>query len=246
MKICIIFLSILCFLLPDTLTGQEIQIINIQQRGDKITVQYNLLDERLDRSYSVRLYTSMDNFIRPVDQVTGDVGVDIPVGPNKTIVWNAREELGEFYKGGIKLELKGQVYVPFVELDGIEKGMTFKRGVANDLVWFGGRGDNILSLELYQKDKLVKSFPELPNTGKASVTIPVKIKPGANYQYRISDSRNRDEVVYSKPFSIKRKVPLGTKLTVGTILGVGAYWLIKSLIPVTEPDIEGPPTLPTR
>ncbi|MGB3467146.1 MAG: hypothetical protein WBA74_17830 [Cyclobacteriaceae bacterium] len=241
-----IVICLLYFLLPDFAGAQEIQIINIQQRGDKVTLQYNLLDERLDRSYSVRLYTSMDNFIRPVENVTGDVGVDIPVGPNKTITWNAKEELGEFYSGGIKLELKGQVYVPFVELDGIEKGMTLKRGVPNDLVWFGGRGDNILSVELYQKGKLVKSFDELPNTGKASIMIPTKVKPGQDYQYRVSDSRNRDEVVFSKPFIVKRKIPLGTKITLGTVVGVGAYFLIKSLIPVTEPDIEGPPTLPAR
>lgn len=240
-----LIICLLLFLIPLNLLAQEIQITNIQQRGGIISVQYNLLDERLDRSYSVRLYTSMDNFIRPADKVSGDVGVDIPVGPNKTITWNAKEELGEFYNGGIKIELKGQVYVPFVELDGIQANMTFKRGTPSDLVWFGGRGDNILSVELYQNDRLVKSFEELPNTGKASIMIPTNVKPGTKYRYRISDSRNRDEVVFSKPFAVKRKIPLGTKLTAGTILGIGAYFLVQALIPVVEPDIDGPPT-PTR
>ncbi|MEL6557575.1 MAG: hypothetical protein AAFQ94_05280 [Bacteroidota bacterium] len=240
-----LFICLLLFLILGKAHAQEIQITNIQQRGDKVSIQYNLLDERLDRSYSVRLYTSMDNFIRPVEKVAGDVGVDIPVGPNKTITWNAKEELGEFFNGGIKLELKGQVYVPFVELDGIQDNMTFKRGTPNDLVWFGGRGDNILSVELYQKDQLVRSFKELPNTGKASIMIPTNVKPGTNYRYRISDSRNRDEVVFSKSFSVRRKIPLGTKLTAGTIFGVGAYFLIQALIPEVEEDIAAPP-IPVR
>lgn len=66
-----LFICLLLFLILGKVHAQEIQITNIQQRGEKVFVQYNLLDERLDRSYSVRLYTSMDNFIRPVEKVTG-------------------------------------------------------------------------------------------------------------------------------------------------------------------------------
>lgn len=224
--------------------SQEIQITNILMRGEEITVSYNLIDERLDRSYTIRLYNSIDNFIRPVELVSGDVGVDILVGPNKTITWKAKEELGEDFNGGIKLELKGQVYVPFVELDGFEEGMTFKRGTNNDLVWFGGRGDNILVVELYQGDQLVKNFDEYPNTGKASIVIPSSVKPGNGYRYRISDSRNRDEVVYSKPFNVQRKFPLIPKMSLFTMLGIGGYFLVDSLIPVNVPDISEPPLPP--
>lgn len=219
---------------------QEIQITNILMRGDEITVSYNLIDERLDRSYTIRLYNSIDNFIRPVEMVGGDVGVDVQVGPNKTISWKAKEELGDDFNGGIKLELKGQVYVPFVELDGFEEGMTVKRNTHNDLVWFGGRGDNILVVELYKGDKLIKNFDEYPNTGKASIMIPSNVKPGNGYRYRISDSRNRDEVVYSKPFSVQRRFPLVPKVSLLTMLGIGGYFLVESLIPVNVPDIPEP------
>lgn len=214
-------------------------------KGDDISVTYNLIDERLDRSYSIHLYTSEDNFIQPVSLVKGDVGVDISVGPNKTITWKAKEELGADFAGGMKLEIKGQIYVPFIELDGIEENMIIKRGKPTDLVWFGGRGDNILNVELYRGEQMIKSFEELPNTGSASLTIPTNVKPGENYVYRISDSRNRDEVVYSNNFVIQRKIPLIPKIALGTFLGVSGYFLIKSLIPVNVPDISEPP-LPIR
>ncbi|MFK7952950.1 MAG: hypothetical protein AB8B73_08900 [Ekhidna sp.] len=234
-------LWVFCFI-SAYVNAQEIQITNIQKKGEDISVTYNLIDERIDRSYSIHLYTSQDNFIQPVKLVKGDVGVDISVGPNKTITWKAKEELGADFTGGMKLEIKGQIYVPFVELDGIEEDMIIKRGKPTDLVWFGGRGDNILSVELYRADQLVKSFEELPNTGSASLVIPTNVKPGDNYMYRISDSRNRDEVVFSNKFIVQRKIPLIPKIAGGTFISIAGYFLIKSLIPVVEPDISVPPT----
>lgn len=236
----------LVLFVPLVTQSQEIQITNIQIKGDNIHVNYNLLDERLDRSYSVRLYTSEDNFINPMDNVSGDVGVDINVGPNKKIVWQAKKELGEDFQKGIKLELKGHIYVPFIQLDGISEGMVLKRATPTDLVWAGGRGDNILNIELYQGDKLMKNFDEFPNTGKASIMIPTRVKPGAGYQYRISDSKNRDEVVYSEKFSVKRKFPLVPKISLITMVGVASYFVIKSLIPENVPDISEPPIPPSR
>ena len=133
-------------------------------------------------------------------------------------------------------------YVPFVELDGIEQGMIFKRGKSQDIVWFGGRGDNILSFELYRGEQLIRTFEERPNTGNTKLVIPTGVKPGNNYRFRISDSKNRDEVVYSHPFEVKRKIPLGLKLGLSFALGVGAGILYQKL---TEPEYQIPdPMLP--
>ncbi|WP_421763529.1 hypothetical protein [Ekhidna sp.] len=227
-------------LLPYLAIAQEVQITNIQMKGQDMIINYNLIDERIDRSYSMHLYTSLDNFIQPVEKVSGDVGVDISVGANKTIVWNVKDEL-ETFNDGIKVEIKGQVYVPFIELDGVEEGMILKRGKITDIRWTGGRGDNILNVDLYQGDKLVRGLGELPNTGDAMLKIPNNIPPGKNYRYKISDERNRDEVVFSPTFEVKRKFPLLIKAGSGITLGVFGYYLVKSLIPVNEPDISSPP-----
>lgn len=225
------------------LFSQEVQITNVQMKGEDMLITYNLIDERIDRSYSMHLYNSLDNFIQPVKSVSGDVGIDIPVGANKTITWNIKEELGADFNKGIQVEIKGQVYVPFIELDGIERGMTLKRGKASDIRWTGGRGDNILSVDLYQGEKLVRGFGELPNTGSATLKMPSGVPPGKNYRYKISDERNRDEVVFSPAFEVKRKYPLAIQVGSGIAIGVFGYYLIKSLIPVNEPDI-GAPALP--
>ena len=232
--------SCCCFL---SSFAQEVQITNLQVKGPNVIVQYNLIDERIDRSYSIHLYTSLDNYIQPVEMVSGDVGIDISVGANKKITWNAEEELGTGFSDGIKLEIKGQQYVPFIELDGIEEGMVVKRTKSQDLRWTGGRGDNILTLELYKGDRLVRGFGELPNTGNATMKIPSSVKPGKRYRYRVSDKRNRDEVVFSPYFDVQRKFPLWMKIGSGAAIGTFAYFLIQSLIPEKVPDIEGPPNI---
>lgn len=223
--------------------AQEIKINNVILSGGEVQLYYNLIDERIDRSYSVSLYSSKDNFIQPMEFVSGDVGIDIPVGENKVVVWDALSELGEDFDKGISLELKGNYYIPFITLDGLESGKIFKRGKANDLAWSGGRGDNILNFELYKGDNLVKSFEERPNNGNTSITFPIKVRPGKDYRFRISDSNNRDEVVFSEPFIIKRKIPLGAQLGISFALGVGIGYLIYALLPEEQterPDISLP------
>jgi len=236
---------IIFILLSQTIsvTAQQVQITDIQMKGEKIEVYYNLIDERINRTYSIYLYTSKDNFISPVNQVSGDVGIDIAVGNNKKIVWEAKKELGADFDGSISIELKGNYYIPFITLDGISKNQELVRGKSQDLVWTGGRGDNILNFQLYRGDELVKSFEERPNNGNTSIAIPGRVKPGDNYRLRISDKRNRDDVVFTDTFIIKRQIPLSLQIAGSAIATVGVGVLIYLLQP--EPPIGDPP-IPNR
>jgi hypothetical protein len=224
--------------------AQEVKItqVELQASGD-VVVTYNLHDDRLDRKYSLYLYTSADNYIQPLSKVAGDVGVDLAVGENKKLTWKAKEELGETFKGGVALELKGGIYVPFVTLDSFDDYKVFKRGKPYDVTWTGGRGDNVLNFELYKGDNKVKVFEERPNVGNTIIVIPKDVKPG-RYKFKISDSRNKDEVVYTMEFQVKRKIPL--LLQVGVVAAVigGTAYLISS-----GPDDEskiGEPPLPAK
>ena len=228
-----------------SVNAQEVTItqVELQANGD-VLVHYNLQDERLDRKYSLYLYTSADNYIQPLEKVSGDVGVDLSVGGNKTMVWHAKEELGETFKGGVSLELKGSIYVPFIALDVFDDYKVFKRGKPYDVTWTGGRGDNVLNFELYRGDEKVKVLEERPNVGNTTIVIPSDVKPG-RYKFKISDSRNKDEVVYTLDFIVKRKVPLVLKL--GLVAGAaGAIgFAAGSGSSGAEPKI-GEPPLPTN
>lgn len=224
-------LIVLILLIPTfQISAQEVRIkkVEIQANGD-IVVSYNLLDDQLDRKYALYLYASTDNYIQPLEKVTGDVGVNIAVGENKQITWHAKEELGDGFEGSIALELKGNIYIPFITLDGFGDYKEFKRGKPYDITWTGGRGDNILNFELYQEDAKIKVFEERPNVGNTSMTIPKDVKPGT-YRFKISDSRNRDETVWTKDFQVKRKIPLVLTIGVGVVVGGAAAILISDAI----------------
>src|SRR6478609_1551450 len=158
--------TVLFFACSYGVLAQDVKItqMELQANGD-VHVSYNLKDDRVDRKYSLYLYASADNYIQPLQKVGGDVGVNLTVGENKKLIWRAKEELGETYKGSVSLELKGSIYVPFIALDGFDDYKSFKRGKPYDVTWTGGRGDNVLSFELYQGENKVKVFEERPNVG---------------------------------------------------------------------------------
>jgi len=242
MRLLYIFL-----ILPPVLTyGQEVEITQIKRLPDNIEVYYNIIDEKPEHSYSMQLYSSLDNFVQPLEHVDGDVGIDIKVGENKKIIWNAREELGPDFDGRLTLELKGNLYVAFISVEGLEEGITLKRGVPHDFKWSGGRGDNVLNFELYQGENLVSVFEERPNIGNTSLTIPTSVKPGKDYHFLISDTQNRDEAVYTSSFNIKRKIPLGLKVGLGLVIGSAVAYLVSSGTPVEEQKIDVPPSPPGR
>jgi hypothetical protein len=229
---------LLC-ILSINVKAQEVKItqVELQANGD-VAVSYKLSDERPDKKYSLYLYTSGDNYIQPLEKVTGDVGVNLTLGEKK-LIWHAKEELGASFKGGVSLELKGNTYVPFIALDGFEDYKVLKRGKEYDVTWTGGRGDNVLVFELYKGDNKVKVFEERPNVGNTVIVIPKDVKPG-RYKFKISDNRNKDEVVYTMDFRVKRKIPLAFDIGVVALVG-GAIVYLSGSGTKEEPKMGEPP-----
>ena len=221
--------------------GQEVTISKVEllSNGD-VVIHYNLVDENTERRYALYLYASTDNFIQPLELVEGDVGVNLAIGERKKIIWHAKDELGADFVGGLSLELKGNLYVPFISMDSFEDYKVFKRGKAYDLSWTGGRPDNILNFELYQGNNKIKVFEERPNVRNTTLVIPKDVKPG-EYRFKISDSRNQDEVIFTSNFQIKRKVPLAVTIGSGVVVGGAAVALIQLLGTGEEDKIGDPP-----
>ena len=240
-KTLLLILPVL-FVLQIKTNAQQVSIkqIELQANGD-VNIYYDLEDGQEDRKYVLYLYASIDNFIQPLTNVEGEVGVDLNQGRDKKLVWHAKEELGEGFKGNVALELKGNTYVPFIALDGFDDYKVFKRGKAYDITWTGGRGDNILNFELYQGNNKVKVFEERPNVGNTSMVIPKDVKPG-EYRFKISDSRNRDEVVFTHDFQVKRKIPLVATIGAGVVVGGAVALLVQMLSTNDETKIGDPPS----
>lgn len=219
--------------------AQDFSITRLERNGGEIAILFDLADSVSGRTYTVNVYSSLDNFVNPLSEVTGHVGLEVKPGGNRKITWNAKKELGADFAGELSLEVRGRIYIPFVKLDGFDDYKKFKRLRAYKITWTGGRGNSVLTFELYRKGKKIAVYPNIANVGQYNIKFERGIRPGNNYTFRISDARNKDDVVVTSPFKIRRKTPLLVK----ALPLAGAGYLVWMMSGGSENnDIPDPPT----
>lgn len=232
MKIVKIFFITLPFAISSSLYAQEFNITRFELAGDKLLVFYDLIDTVKNRNYTVNVYSSKDNFLNPIQKLSGDAGLEVTPGRNKKITWNAKEELGADFVGKIAIEIRGRLYVPFVRFGGFEDYKVRKRGVPFTITWTGGTRQNVLNFDLYKGDSKVWTQAGVGNTGNYELTIPTHVKAGSGYRFKISDSKNKEDVVFTGEFAIKPRIPLVVKAIPIAALAGGAYLLLSGDKPV--------------
>lgn len=198
-------------------SAQDFTITMVELEGDKVNLYYDLADSVKSRAYTIALYSSKDDFVSKLEKVSGDIGLEVKPGNNRKIVWDAKTELGTLFEGKIGLEVRGRVYIPFVRLEGLNR--IYKRGKGYPITWTGGTQQNILNFDLYKGDEKIFPFSNIANVGQTTIEIPNSVKPGKGYYFKITDNKNKDQMVNSQTFTIKRKTPLLLKML--PILAVG-------------------------
>lgn len=188
--------------------AQSVDVRNIELSEGTVNITYNLNDSIVGRYYTVRLYSSEDNFLNPLVEISGDVGMEVSPGHGRVLTWHAQDELGSSYDGKLSLELRARVYIPFINVDSFDDIKTLTRRRKENLTWSGGRSNNILNFNLYRGEEKVTTLSNIANVGHYELELPVHIKPGKGYYFLISDIKNKDEVVRTSQFRVKRKVPL--------------------------------------
>ena len=209
-----------CLTFSFSTLSQDFLVKRVELTLGKINIYYDLVDT-FARGYTINMYSSRDNFIAPLQKITGDAGLEVKPGLNKKIVWDAPAELGPDFDDKVALEVRGRAYIPFVRFDRFEEYKTLKRGKPYMINWTGGTPQNILHFELYKGEKKTGvNFTDVANTGKYKMTLPNSVKRGKDYRFKITDTKNKDEIVYTDKFAVKPKVPLVVKAI--PVVGVGA------------------------
>lgn len=218
--------------------AQDLKLKHVEFKDNKLVIYYSLADSMIGRFYTVRLYASKDNFLNPLEKVTGDIGLEVKPGAENKIIWDIREELGTSFDGRISLEIRGRYFVPFINTESISQYKTFKRKRKYDITWTGGTPQNILNFDLYNGEEKIFTYPNIANVGNYSLEFPVHIRPKKNYRFRISDTKNNEDVVNTSAFTIKRKVPLLMKAVPLLLFGSLIYKVLQSN--TGDPDLPRP------
>lgn len=209
---------ILPFLLClNTVFAQQVAVKKVEIAGQKIVVHYDLEDANPNNEYQIFLYSSQNSFSTALTRVSGDVGNEVKPGHNRKIVWDVTEEIGP-YRGQLALEIRGNLYAPFVKLQNFDTDRTYKRGKTYEVTW-KPNGSNPIHIELLKDAQRVGGKMNEPNNGITRFEIPAKVKPGKGYQIRFTDSRNSNDVIHTEYFQVKPKVPLLVKVV--PLLGIG-------------------------
>jgi hypothetical protein len=208
--------------------AQKLTLTRLELVREKIVVYYTLEDANPNHEYQVSLYSSKDNFATPLVRVTGDVGTEIKPGKDKKIEWNAFQELGA-YRGDISVEVRARVYVPFVKITSFDPGKAYKRGKTHPLLWTSGNMGGQVDIELFSGQDRVYGERNIPNTGKYDLFIPASTKPGKDYRLKFTNTRNRDEFIFSTPFRVVPKIPLLLKAGAAAVLIGGTAAIVSGL-----------------
>jgi len=239
--------AILLLISPLFANAQEFSIKKIELTSENVVIHYDLIDTIKSRTYSINIYSSKDSYLAPLQRIKGDAGLEVRPGANKRITWNSKEELGPAFRGEIELEVRGKAYIPFIKFDGFQDEQVIKRGKPKTMIWSGGTRQNILNFTLYKKDetegdKYIDVIPNVANSGSYDMIIPTSVKPGKGYYFMVSDSKNKDQVMKTNTFTIKRKVPLGLKVLPIVAVGAVVYFMSGSDSPS---NLDGPPDVPS-
>ncbi len=227
---------LLCLLTTALITrAQEFNIKQVELSSEGVIIYYDLKDTTKNRLYAVNVFTSRDNFLNPLLKVKGDAGLEVRPGINKKIVWDTKE-FGPTFRGDVEIEVRGKVYVPFVRFNNLYK--SIKRAKATTLTWTGGTRQNILNFSLYNKnDELVTVIPNVANSGSYEMVLPKSVKPGSDYYFIVVDSKNKDQMMKTSSFAVKRKVKLVFKIVPILVAGGLVYYLLpdKGPDPLSNP-----------
>jgi hypothetical protein len=242
MKLKLNLLLIFSFVAIFGTHGQELDSVVITLENDMVVVRYDFLDGEPGHVYELYLFSSHDNFQKPLQLTTGDIGKGIQIGAGKIIYWNAKQELGNF-KGDISLKIKGDIYTPMIRYLNVYDNMKLKQGSIFDLQWKSNDKSDKVLLKIQRHGVPVTDPLVVDNNGSFSWIIPKDVKAGKGYSVQIADTNNLLREETSNTFSIKRKVSLGYKVIPPILVagGVAAIFLLKS---DPEGEIPEPPLTP--
>lgn len=229
-------------LFVETSLAQTFSIKRTEQSPDGLILYYDLVDIDKSRTYLIQVFSSHNSFATALQKISGDVGINVKPGLNKKITWSAKSELGNSFVGDVQLEVRVKLYVPAINvISQIDDVVKRTKSVPVD--WATETTGGKLKFELYQEDKLVKTFSGIHNSGQTKIKIPASIPPGTGYYFSLTLESAPENFTKTNEFEVRKRFSTLTKIApIAIVAGV-----IFILMPDKESsEVEGPPALPGK
>lgn len=198
-----------------------------------ILIRYDLIAEVNNETFNIIPYVVFPDSTTRIFHVTGDVGKGITPGTNKKIVWDFNTEI-DFFVGTVSFLIVPEYVFPISD-----KHSKIKRGkLYNYKLPDGFNRGYKLFLYSYKKKYIEVDLPFQFYEDRLEINYPKKIRPG-KYQLLLQNNSS-EESIYTRPFKIKRKIPLFTYAV--PVIAFGIYYAY-TIASEASRDLPGPPSL---
>lgn len=236
----VVWFSMLCF----QTKGQIIENFRQEIIGDEVNIYFDLIANIEGQIFEVVLYCSdSTTYSQRLYFATGDVGKNVKPGKNKRVIWTNKEELTTYSLDDLTFEIKANIQSSSLYfIHPRDRNTVFKRGTTEKIEWLGGDINESLVIELYRYDSRQRVISNTSNKGSIPWNIPSDLRPGVDYQLKLSVANKPGDPVFSSRFQVRRKIPNALKIIpAGIIVG-----LVAVLISNREENNElpGPPGTP--
>lgn len=210
--------------------AQKFSKILASQQGEVISIVYQIESRNPSDLFQVQVYSSMDNFLNPLNHVSGDIGDGVNALGEKKIQWDAGNALGE-YEGDISFELRGsrvtiesaiQLHTSFPKKSRLKRGNKYK------ISWTGGAPDSRINIDLVQNGNIREPVARnLINSFEYEWKLPRNKVNGKDFQLVIKDLTYSGNQTLSADFNIKTPISPVIKGTFLIAAIVGIYSIIQ-------------------
>lgn len=199
--------------------AQAVENIILDFDGRRISVTYDLNYPESSQKFKISLFSSHNNYQKPITLVAGDVGDNIVAGLQKKVIWDLKNELPSTFNDEISIKVKVSAIIANYRIKPLASN-AFKRGKKLQMHWEGGWPSDEVKIDLLKNNVFQKTLTQTKNTKRHVWNIPKDFDKGNGYSLRLSNSFNANQNTSSTSFNIKPRMSMLVKIGVPVIIGV--------------------------
>jgi hypothetical protein len=201
---------------------QKLENISFAMEGEKVKLFYTLIGDYSEQTYEVKVFTSVDGFKTPLEELMGDANRKNITPGKKEVVWDAKKEY-KLYEGEITFKVVANLISNFW-ISAPTKGEAIKRGRHYEITWEGFNPNSLVKITLHYPNGKMEEL--VSSTSGKMYTWKVKSKASKEVTIKVTDVNNNNAQAKSAAFTVKRKVPVIAQLGMAAAVAGGAILYI--------------------